>query len=211
MKNFISILRKLEHKKLASLGLRGKVLDLGGSKTSYYYKLIKNDNNDVVVLNIDPGARPDIFADLEDKLPIKDLSFDAVLAVNVLEHIYQYQNLIRESHRVLKPGGVFIGVVPFLFNIHPSPHDYFRYTADALKNIFKNSGFTDIRVETLGCGVMGSRFFLLQNFLPNFLHPVFEKISIAEDKFLYFIAKKLGKQYNPDNYPLGYFFTAKKP
>lgn len=211
MKNFISILRKLEHKKLASLGLRGRILDLGGSKTSYYYKLVKNDNNDIVVLNIDRDAKPDIFADLENKLPIKDFSFDAVLAVNVLEHIYHYQNLIKESYRVLKPGGVFVGVVPFIFNIHPSPRDYFRYTADALKNIFKDSGFTNIEMEVLGYGVMSSRFLLLQNFLPNFLHFIFEKISVLEDKFLYFIAKKLGKQYNPDNYPLGYFFIAKKP
>src|SRR5205823_5562185 len=40
-------------------------------------------------------------------LPFRDRSFDVVLAENVLEHAAQQRQLIEETHRVLKPGGIF--------------------------------------------------------------------------------------------------------
>lgn len=40
-------------------------------------------------------------------LPYKDLSFDAVSAMDVLEHVDEPKRLIREAARVLKPGSIF--------------------------------------------------------------------------------------------------------
>lgn len=41
-----------------------------------------------------------------------DGCFDVVTAWNVLEHVPDYMQMLREVHRVLKPGGFFIGVAP---------------------------------------------------------------------------------------------------
>ncbi len=51
-------------------------------------------------------------ADAEAKFPFNDKTFSAVLMLDVLEHISQVDNVISESLRVLKNGGVLFAVVP---------------------------------------------------------------------------------------------------
>ena len=41
-------------------------------------------------------------------LPFPDDSIDLIVCSEVLEHLHQYNNAIKEIHRVLKPGGYFI-------------------------------------------------------------------------------------------------------
>lgn len=45
-------------------------------------------------------------------LPFADASFDKVICSEVLEHIPDYQGVLREILRVLKPGGDFVASVP---------------------------------------------------------------------------------------------------
>ena len=45
-------------------------------------------------------------------LPFEDGSFDKVICAEVLEHIPDYQSVLREIKRVLKPGGQFAVSVP---------------------------------------------------------------------------------------------------
>ena len=132
--------RLLFNNALRSIELSGDILDLGsgGTKASYHrfikfiksYKITHTD----LYKNID---QPDILKiNLEEKFNINNNNFDAVMCFNVLEHIYNYQNVIAETHRILKPGGIFVGSVPFLINYHADPNDYWRYTWQALEKIF---------------------------------------------------------------------------
>lgn len=45
-------------------------------------------------------------------LPFPDATFEAVLVVDVLEHVDDPAHLVAEIHRVLRPGGRFVGFVP---------------------------------------------------------------------------------------------------
>mgnify|MGYP001197705651 FL=1 len=46
------------------------------------------------------------------KLPFKDNFFDYVICSEVLEHIIDYEMVIDEIYRILKPGGIFAASVP---------------------------------------------------------------------------------------------------
>lgn len=54
-----------------------------------------------------------------DQLPFADNSFDAIIAVDIIEHLIPYvlQNSLSECYRVLKPGGFLV--------IHTNPNRYF--------------------------------------------------------------------------------------
>lgn len=54
-------------------------------------------------------------------IPLADATVDAVVAINVLEHIPDDVAALREVHRVLRPGGRAVMVIPY----NPALYDYF--------------------------------------------------------------------------------------
>jgi Methylase involved in ubiquinone/menaquinone biosynthesis len=79
-------------------------------------------------------AGVDVVADIA-RLPFCDESVDAVLCIQVLEHVPRPQEVLHEIRRVLKPGGVCYLTTPFLYPYHSSPHDYTRWTLDGLREL----------------------------------------------------------------------------
>lgn len=69
-----------------------------------------------VTLDIDPDVRPDIVASMADMQSVPDESHDAVYSAHNLEHLYPHEvpRALREFHRVLKPDGFALIVVPDL-------------------------------------------------------------------------------------------------
>ena len=158
--------------------------------------------------NLDGATKPDIVLDLEKPLLVPDVSYDGVLLINVLEHIFEYRQLLTESARVMKPGGTIVIVVPFLFPYHPSPSDFHRYTAAALERALSASGFSDIAITPLGSGVGAAQFVMMERLLPvfSFLGP----LATLFDYIFTGLARFLGKKYKPADYALGYVVTARK-
>jgi len=208
----MTILRKTEHAALASIVLTGKVLDLGGDKRSKYISCIKG-NFSVTTANMDAKTSPDILCDLEKPLSVADASYDAVLLINVLEHIFEYRQLLNESARVLKNAGTAVIIVPFLFPVHGSPNDFHRYTASGLERALFASGFLSVSIMPLGTGVCAARWSLIERLLPfplSFLSYIARPLSIVGDFVLKRLAQLFNKKYNSSNYALGYMATAKK-
>ena len=65
----------------------------------------------------------DIISDITN-IPEPDASFDAVLCVEVLEHLPDPLKALRELTRLLKPGGIFIVTAPFCALTHFAPYFY---------------------------------------------------------------------------------------
>lgn len=59
-----------------------------------------------------PGDNVDIVHDLEEGVPFLDNSIDRIRACHVLEHLSDKDHIMKEVHRVLKPGGEFEFEVP---------------------------------------------------------------------------------------------------
>ena len=87
------------------------------------------------------AAAADICGSLE-ALPIGAGSFDAVLSTQVLEHVAEPLRVLRELHRVTRPGGRLYLTVPLVGELHEEPHDYFRYTPHGLRHLLNSAGFS---------------------------------------------------------------------
>lgn len=82
----------------------------------------------------------DIRGDLEH-IPLRNGSVDCILCMVVLEHTQDPRLVLREFARVLKPGGSLVMVVPFLWEEHQTPHDYFRFTRYGMRSLLESSPF----------------------------------------------------------------------
>lgn len=84
------------------------------------------------------------------QLPFSDASFDTVVLLDVLEHLPAAMRAIAEANRVLRPGGVLIVQVPFLYPLHDEPFDFTRWTCHGLCDLLRKQGFRTDAIEYHG-------------------------------------------------------------
>lgn len=208
-----SLLRIAEHAALKDVVLTGSVLDIGGDKNSAYQSLFQGEYT-LTTMNLDAKTAPDITHDLETPLLVDDALYDGVLLINVLEHIFNYKELLSESVRVLKPGGQTVIIVPFLFPVHPSPSDYHRFTEETLRKECTLRGLKNIKIIALGSGVFAAQYVMLDRLLPSPLRFVgyfsFRYVASLLDLLFVILTRLLRKKYDPAHYALGYCVTAIK-
>lgn len=197
--------RRMLYAKLEGRALQGKVLDLGGSRKSGYHELFTG-SKDITVVNMDHEYGFDLQFDLELLFPLEDDSYQTILCINTLEHIFNYQSVLSESARVLSHGGQLVVAVPFLMNIHPSPHDFWRYSSESLERMVEQAGFTSTHIQTVGTGPCTASLQLLYPFLKfSILRNIAFVFAICFDRLLRIFAKNVIERY-----PLGYLVIATK-
>lgn len=82
-----------------------------------------------------------------DSIPVGDGSFDVVVCTQVLEHVPRPLDALREFRRVLRSGGILIATVPFLWEEHETPFDYYRYTRYGIEHLARSAGFSEVEVK----------------------------------------------------------------
>jgi len=124
---------------VSALSRNALVLNVGagGDVQAHLENLARTSGISVVHSDIDPNRRPAIVDDIS-RSTFAERSFDAVIMIEVLEHVRQPQQAADEIFRLLKPGGRVILTTPFIFPIHDRPYDFFRFTKYGLAALFSS-------------------------------------------------------------------------
>ena len=119
------------------INVKSPIANIGSGKKNEYMKFICEDETLVKnydFFNLGKNVKK---IDLEKRFILKK-KFKSIILFNVLEHIYNKEQLIKSINKSLKKGGKLELFVPFMFRYHDDPKDYQRVTHTYLKeNGFK--------------------------------------------------------------------------
>ena len=165
-----SLWRTLCNIKLSKFKVYGELLDAGSKNlTASHYRYL--DTSEVKVTTFVDYYSSDelniLKMDLEKEIPIEDFTYDSVLLMNVLEHVFNYNLLLKELHRITKQRGTIIGSVPFMFRYHADPNDFNRFTHTSLMRNLVEAGFKEVNIYTVGDGLLISIADQISRLLPN--------------------------------------------
>ena len=148
------------------------------------------------------------YSDLTKRLKIPTKKYDNVLLFNVLEHLPEYKFAFSEIYRIIKKGGNFIGSVPFIYQIHSAPNDYFRFSRQFFELNIKKYRFKKVEVKSLGFGPFIASYSLIYSYL-KFI-PILDQLCLLLAYILDSVIQIFVKTDLKEIFPLGYFFIAKK-
>ena len=125
----------------------GETQQLAGLSTTMRATILRSD--------IQPSLRVSFVSDAHT-IPMGDGTLDGVILQGVLEHVARPWDIAAEVIRVLKPGGVVFCEAPFVQWYHEDPKDYYRFTEDGLREIFRGCDFIEsgVAIGPVG-GVIG--------------------------------------------------------
>jgi SAM-dependent methyltransferase len=130
--------------------LQGRVIDLGSGYAPFRrYMPAEVTSYDTLDYSRD---LPDLtyVSDLQSMPEIPDGAYDAGLCLEVLEHLPEPLQALREIHRILRPGGVLLLSVPHLSRLHDVPFDFYRFTRHGLEHVLEAAGFETVTLVGKG-------------------------------------------------------------
>lgn len=147
-------------KEIIALGYKkGKVLDIG---CAYGFLLCEFEKKGFATYGIDISdfalkqAQKNCQARLfkldisKEKIPLRKNFFNVVTGVFLLEHLENYFHCLKESHRVLKKGGLFFGYVPTIKRWFNDKTHLNIFTPESLKAVLQRSGFKILKLGEEG-------------------------------------------------------------
>ena len=220
---FATILRFLRPR-LADI--RGQLLDVGAGESPWCYWLGEH----VLYTGLDVESaesfgmsrRPNVVYFDGGRFPFEDCQFDAILCIEVLEHLPRPLEVLREIFRVARPGAQLLLTVPWSARCHHRPNDFHRFTAEGLTALLDSAGFEVVSIAERGSDgsaiankllVLNVR--LLKNVSPKSIvlsWPLALACLPVTALFLaaHHLATAFGYRGGRDD-PLGYAVVAKRP
>ena len=137
-KSFMRATHNLFLKK--NINIKHQTANIGSGKKSEYIKYICEDETLVKNYDFFNMGKNVTKIDLEKRFILKK-KFQSIILFNVLEHIYNKEQLITSINKSLKKGGKLELFIPFMFRYHDDPKDYQRVTHTYLRKFLKENGF----------------------------------------------------------------------
>lgn len=206
--NFLDKFTKIRiNKMLIMLQYHDKVLDVG-CWDGYIMQKILDRKKARQVFGID-NSKPAIemchkkklsaklVESVDKKLPFKNNQFDAIVAGEIIEHLYDVNNFLKEINRVLKPNGqliittpnlvslgsrltLLLGKIPWMIEneLGGKNSGHIRYfTFGVLENLLKRHNFQVVE-KNVDIIHLGHRFYTSTDFITK-TFPTFGRIIIV--------------------------------
>ncbi len=145
-------------------------------------------------------------------IPVPDVSFDAILCSEVLEHIPEPIKAIKEFSRILKKNGKLFLTAPLGSGLHQQPYHYYGgFTPHFYKKYFKEFGFKVIEITSNGG--------LLKHFIQESgrVEQLLKKKNYNRKFISYFFSHwipaflyNLDKEIFAEEFTVGYFVAGEK-
>ena len=146
----------------------GRLLDVGGATGNFLHAMQQRGPWDVHGLDISPEATRyareryglDMFTGELAQAAYPDSYFDVVTVWDVLEHVHDPAEVLREMHRILKPGGLLLVRVPNadtwdarLFGEYwvglDAPRHLYVFSPPTLRGLLEKASFQVMQMRSL--------------------------------------------------------------
>ena len=175
-------------KALLRHGALGLLLDIGGGNGAVSHALEQAGIETVLLEPAPQGARNarrrglrNVVCATMQNAQFESASFSAAGAFDVIEHVEDDEALVRETHRVLRPGGVLCITVPAFPWLWSAEDDlaghHRRYTLGRLRAALSRCSF-DVRYETYLFAPLTVPLFLLR----SLRHRLHERTATAVEE-----------------------------
>lgn len=135
---------KFLEKQVSELDGQALILDVGAGHGDFADIF---QNRRYLSLDVVPYAEVDMVCDLTRRIPFRPGTFDMLVLMNVLEHVFEPEKLLNALSILLKPGGKLLVAVPFMIKVHQPPYDFYRYTHFALPRMGQQAGLELVELE----------------------------------------------------------------
>lgn len=91
-----------------------------------------------------------IQADISEKLPFKNGSFELVISIRVLKYNQNWSKILRECHRILNKNGILVFEMPNKFSVNRLSRDditIFSSSENELKSVLKKIGLKILEIK----------------------------------------------------------------
>jgi len=205
----VTLLRAMQYEVLPALLLQGRVLDIGGGKNVGYRSLL-SVNGMFESVNISKAMEPTHICDLNRSLPMQNDTYDHVISLNTFEHLIDDKLAVMEAVRVLRPGGSFHFLVPFLYQVHASPSDYVRRTVFWWIETLPDTVVRSLVVEPLVWDRISTAYsFIGHGKLGRALKPFILFVGVVT-RWIRISLGKPASHPNDSHVPIGYYISGIK-
>jgi SAM-dependent methyltransferase len=176
----------------------GVLLDFGcGNKPYHSFFQSRVTQYIGVDLTQNDSGTVDIVLENSLSLPLEANSVDCVLSTQVLEHVPEPEEYLKEVSRVLRPRGRLLLSCPGSYMLHEEPHDYYRYTSYGLQHLLEKCNLKVVHIDTAGGAwrLMGQVFLNHRTFGRRWSIPLFSSLlyyaSIALANLMFSLLDRL--------------------